>query len=201
MSDPAIRRAVEGDLEALARLLEEHGPALRERLRGRIPAAHRAVLGEEDVLQVTYLEAFLRVASFTGGTGAAFASWLRAIAEHNLADALRGLERVKRPDARRRAGDGEAAAELLEELGSPATTPSRAAARGEAQALLAEALAHLPADYARVVRLQDLEGRSIEQTAAELGRTRGAVHMLRQRAHDRLRERLGAPARFLSQAD
>lgn len=201
MNDPTILRAVGGDLEALAWLLEEHGPAVRARLRGRIPAAHRAVLAEEDVLQVTYLEACLRVASFTGGTGAAFAAWLRAIAEHNLQDGLRELERAKRPDSRHRVDDPGLAADFLEELGARVTTPSRAAARGEARALLEGALERLPADYARVVRLYDLEGRSVDETAAALGRTRGAAHMLRQRAHDLLRERLGAPARFLTQAE
>jgi RNA polymerase sigma-70 factor (ECF subfamily) len=198
MSTP-IRRAVAGDLEALAALLEEHGPGLRAHLRGRIPAAHRGVLAEEDVLQVSYLEAFLRIASFAGDTAAAFRGWLRAIAEHNLRDGVRELERRKRPDARDRVDAGERAAEFLEELRSSATTPTRAAARGEARALLEAALAELPADYARVVRLYDLEGRSAEETAAALGRSRGATHMLRQRALDRLREKLGPPARFVSQ--
>ncbi|MEW6073416.1 MAG: sigma-70 family RNA polymerase sigma factor [Planctomycetota bacterium] len=115
----------------------------------------------------------------------------------NLRDGWRALERDKRPDPRRRA-DPAAAEGLLDALRSEITSPSRAAARGEAAALLEAALAGLPDDYARVVRLYDLEGRTIEETADALGRSRGAVHMLRQRAHDRLRERLGRPERFLT---
>ncbi len=201
----AIRLAREGDLEALAALLERCGPRVRARLSGRLPARHRAVLDEEDVLQVTYLEACLRIGSFGGDSEAAFGAWLAAIAEHNLQDALRELGRAKRPDSRGRVQaahrtDGDPAADLFEELCATTTSPSRAAARAEARGLLETALARLPRDYAEVVRLYDLEGRAIEETAGRLGRSHGAVHMLRQRAHDRLREALGDPARFHSQA-
>lgn len=201
--DPAIPQAVAGDLEALAGLLERHGPALRARLAGRIPAPQRSVLDEEDVLQVTYLEAFLRIGAFAGDSEAAFQRWLTSIAEHNLLDALRELGREKRPDPRRRAEavDGrtrDPSTDLLEELRASTTSPSRAASREEARAFVAQALARLPDDYEQVVRLYDLEGRSIEETAERLGRSRGAVHMLRQRAHDSLREVLGDPVRLFS---
>ena len=196
MGAEALARARAGDLEALAELLERHGAELGGRLAARIPAAHRAVLDPEDVLQVTYLEAFLRIADFRG-EASAFAGWLGAIAENNLCDGLRELGRAKRPDSGRRMA-GDAALALFEALGSGATSPTRAAARGEAQARLHAALAELPRDYARVVALIDLEGRSVEEAASELARSRGAVHMLRLRAHERLRERLGAAERYLS---
>jgi len=196
MGAEALARARAGDLEALAELLEGHAPELGARLAGRIPAAHRAVLAPEDVLQVTYLEAFLRIGSFRGDASA-FAAWLGAIAENNLCDGLRELGRAKRPDSGRRAGPAAEQA-LLEALGSGATSPTRAAARAEAQARLHAALAELPRDYARAVTLVDLEGRSVEEAAAELARSRGALHMLRLRAHERLRERLGAAERYLS---
>jgi len=198
MTETAIRRARAGDLEALAELLEAHSAGLRARLRARVPATHRALLDADDVLQVTWLEAFLQIERLAGDTPAAFSAWLTRIAENNLRDGVRELERDKRPDPRRRA-DPQAAEGLLEALRSQITSPSRAAAREEAARLLEAALAGLPDDYARVVRLYDLEGRSIEATAAELGRSNGAVHMLRQRAHDRLRERLGRPGRYLTE--
>jgi RNA polymerase sigma-70 factor (ECF subfamily) len=193
-----IARAVSGELEALAGLLEAHGPRVRARLEGRIPTPHRALLAVEDVLQVTYLEAFLRVGGFAGRSGASFGAWLQAIAEHNLQDALRELGRAKRPDPARRARASDPAADLFEGLSSSATTPTRAARRAEASELVAAALARLPRDYAEVLRLYDLEELQVDRVAQRLGRSPGAVHMLRQRARDRLRELLGNAERFLS---
>lgn len=198
MTEDALARARCGDLEALAGLLEASAPALRTQLAARLPAAHRAVLAVEDVLQVTWLEAFLAIERCASTSEAGFAAWLRAIAERNLQDALRGLERDKRPDSRGRA---DAAAELLDELAAGATSPTRAAARSEARERLEAALAALPEDYALVVRRHDLDGCGLDELARELGRSLGALHMLRQRAHDRLRERLGAARRYLTSAE
>ena len=149
MTEDALARAQSGDLEALASLLEACAPALRAQLAARLPAAHRAVLAVEDVLQVTWLEAFLAIERCTSTHAAGFAAWLRAIAERNLQDAVRGLEREKRPDSR---GRVEAAADLLDELTAGATSPTRAAARSEARERVELAVATLPEDYALVVR-------------------------------------------------
>ena len=87
---------------------------------------------------------------------------------------------------------------LYELLGATSTTPSRQAARHEAKATLQAAIAELPPAYAQVVRLYDLDGRSGPEVAAAMRRSRGAIFMLRGRAHDRLREILGSPTKFLS---
>jgi len=198
MSDGALARARAGDLEALAGLLEQEAPTLRAHLAARLPAAHRAVLAVEDVLQVTWLEAFLALQRCASDTPAGFAAWLRAIAERNLQDALKALAREKRPDSHGRA---DAASELLDELVAGVTSPTRAAARTEARERLETALAALPRDYATVVRRHDLEGCPLDELARELGRSLGALYMLRERAHDRLRERLGAARRYLTSAE
>lgn len=200
MERDLLRRAKTGDLDALAELLDRHGPAVRSSVRRELSAANRVHLDEDDVLQVTYLEAFLRVSSFEGETPAAFAAWLAAIARHNLLDGVRALGREKRPDERRRV-TGDAAADLLAEFSAHATTPTRAAARNEAREMIEACLTRLPADYAHVVRLVDLDGRSIDAAALALDRSPGAVHMLRARAHQSLREKLGAPERFLTRPE
>ena len=46
-----------------------------------------------------------------------------------------------------------------------------------------------------VIRLVDLEQKPFAEVANELDRSIGAVHMLRSRAHDRLRELLSARPR------
>lgn len=184
MTDERIGRARKGDLDAMAELLEEHGDSVRAQVRRDIPVAMRSIIDEDDVMQVTYLEAFLGVETLAAESPAGFASWLRGVAEHNLTDGLRELSRHKRQDPRRRADSP------IDALLAEVTSPSRGAARSEDRARVQAALDDLPQDYALVVRLYDLEGRSIDEVAQALGRSRGAVHMLRQRAHDRLRGRL-----------
>lgn len=187
-----IAAAKDGDSEAVGELLRRHGPLVEQSLR--ISEQWRTALEPSDVMQVTYLEAFLEVGSFDPNRGT-FRSWLQRIAENNLRDAIRGLERAKRPqpqDRIRPTSRDESMMGLIDQLGAISTTPSRAVRRDEALRLLDAAIVALPETYADVIRWYDLEGRTIEDVAQTLGRSAGAVHMLRARAHDRLREQLGS---------
>ena len=196
-----LAEATSGNDAALADLLVRQDGLLRGRLATRVPSRHRGAFDVSDVLQVTYLEAFLRIAQFNGGDLATFRAWLTRAAVNNLSDAIRELERDKRPPRERRvflsAGE-DSCTVLLAALAESGTTPTRHASRNEVRAVIESALADLPPDYAKVVRLYDLECRSIGETAEALDRTPGAVHMLRARAHDRLAELLGSPSGFFS---
>jgi RNA polymerase sigma-70 factor (ECF subfamily) len=201
IEDPRTAAAVSGDAEALTQLLKRHDADLRERLDGTIDKAYRGALDMDDVLQVTYMEAFLRISQFTPGENGTFLAWLTRIAENNLVDAVRFLNREKRPPPGQRiqpAGGEESYMTLLSNLVGSTTTPSRAAAGGELKVIVDQALASLPADYAKAIRLYDLEERGIEEVAQAMGRSHGAVHMLRARAFDRLRELLGDAGKFFT---
>lgn len=192
-----VARAVEGDEEALSRLLALLGPRIRDRLR--ISRRWQALVDPDDVMQTTYLEAFLRIGSLRASTLPGLQKWLERIAENNLRDAVRELERAKRPDSRPRAeqGEGEASrAAFLDALVQVSRTASRDAVTREAVDLLSDALARLPESYRQIVELYDLQGRDIDELSATLGRSKGALYMLRARAHDRLAELLG-PASHL----
>jgi len=193
VSEETVARAVAGDADALSALLREHGPTVERGLR--INPIWQAQLEPSDVMQVTYLEAFLRIGSFDPGRADAFPSWLRRIAENNLRDAVRGLERQKQPQPRNRVrpgGHDESLVGLYNLLVTESGTPSRQVGRRELVGLLDDAIAGLPERYAEVIRLYDLEGRPIDEVAERLGRSPGAVHMLRARAHERLRVQLGS---------
>ncbi len=200
--DPSLlQKAVEGDAGALRVLLEQFGGEVRKRICGKIEKRWQASLDEDDVMQVTYLEAFLHIDQLTARDSASFLTWLTRIAENALRDAVRGLTRQKRPDPARRVESApgvDSYVGLLECLGVTTTTPSREAARRDAAAILETAVAKLPEDYKTAVRLYDLEGRSVAEVAAGMGRSVGAVHMLRARAHDRLRQELGTASQFFS---
>lgn len=194
----ALAKAVAGDPGALTRLLERYGPQVRAGLR--ISNRWQSIIDPDDVMQITYLEAFMRIGTFTGPSGGAFAGWLDRIAQNNLRDAIRAQERDKRPPVDKRvqpATREESAIAFIEQLGVSSTTPSRHAGAAEARQKLEAAIELLPDDYSAAVRLYDLEGRGIEETAREMGRSPGAVHMLRARAHDRLRELLGPESDIL----
>jgi RNA polymerase sigma-70 factor, ECF subfamily len=202
--DSLIHRAVAGDADALTALLREHGSEVARRLQ--IGPMWQSMLEADDVMQVTYIEAFMQISRFDPSRGVAFRAWLERIAQNNLRDAIRGLSRQKQPQPRDRvqvgggpAGEGGDSYDgLLEMLGTTSATPSRAAGRQETQALMHRAIKSLPSDYANVIRLYDLEGKPIGEVASMLKRSPGAVHMLRARAHDCLRQTLGTESMFFS---
>lgn len=199
IDDAQVRRAIAGDIDALSGLLQIVGPQLRQQLS--IDKRWQAVLDPDDVLQVTYLEAFLQIGRFTPGGPKAFLGWLKRIAENNLRDAIKGLEAAKRPPpelALQNSPPEQSMVALFELLHATSATPSRVAAIGEMQSALTQALGQLPPDYAQVIREYDLNGRPIAEVAKKIGRTAGAVHMLRARAHDQLRDSLGSPSRYFS---
>ncbi|MBK7406165.1 MAG: sigma-70 family RNA polymerase sigma factor [Phycisphaerales bacterium] len=199
--DEIIKRAGTGDPDAIATLLREHGPIVRERIAPKIGRQWSGLVEVDDVMQVSYLEAFVQCPRLTLRDRAAFVAWLTRVAENNLKDAIRSFDRAKRPDPRKRVtgpANEDSYVGLVEVLGVTSTTPSRVAARHEAVSVMDGALAKLPADYARVVRLYDLECRPIEEVARELGRSPGACYMLRARAHDALREAMGTASQFFS---
>lgn len=183
-----IRSAVGGDADALSTLLGRHGPGIERSLS--ISPVWRAVLDPADVMQVTYLEAFLQIRRFDPTRTTPFSAWLRRIAENNLRDAVRGLERQKQPqpaDRIRPSRLEDSLVGLYNLLGADSATPSRNLREAESCEHLERAIRALPERYQQVVRLYDLECLPIDEVTRRTGRSAGAVHMLRARAHDRLR--------------
>lgn len=192
--DPACAAAPDD----LPGLLKAHAQAIRAVIEPRIPDRWRSLLSCDDVLQQTFLDAFLSAGSFVPTGDDSFLRWLRRLAENNLIEAIRALEADKRGGRARRVTAGRTSrpsdpcTTLVEQLVSPhtQTTPSRAVSQRETAAMLQAAMALLPPDYRKVVQRYDLDGRNIADVAAELGRSPGAVHLLRVRAHKRLRDLL-----------
>jgi RNA polymerase sigma-70 factor (ECF subfamily) len=175
------------------------GPTIRGELS--IAAKWQSVIGPDDIMQVTYVEAFLRVRQFSGSEPAKFLAWLRQIARNNLLDAIRGLECDKRPPPGKRVAapdTDQSYVDLCAVFGVTSQTPSRVVGGDEARSLVQQALRRLPPDYEWVIRLFDLEGRSGPEVAEAMNRSRGAVFMLLARARERLRVLLGPESQFFS---
>jgi RNA polymerase sigma-70 factor (subfamily 1) len=197
-----IDRAILGDQDALTDLLERHGHDVRARVAGGLPQRWQSLLSLDDVMQQAYTDAFLSIKSFRSRGEGSFTAWLTTLAKNNLLDAIKMLEAEKRGGGRRpvdiAAGSDHSFVALFEWLGGVSSTPSRHAAQLEARQALARSIEQLPEAYRQVVQMYDLNGEDIEAVAAALGRSAGAVYMLRARAHRMLAEMLGTASRFLS---
>jgi RNA polymerase sigma-70 factor (ECF subfamily) len=123
----------------------------------------------DEAIQDTWLTAVRRVGHFDPGR-ATFAAWLRGIA----ANMIRNLLRKSRPATRGLAG-------------MPAKPQTAEPWR------VAEALAELPEHYERVLRMKYLDGRSVDEIAAEGGETPKAVESLLTRARAAFRTAYGSP--------
>jgi len=193
-ADELIRRAVNGDRQAISTVLENAGPAVRSALSGAIPLRLQALLTVDDLMQQTYMDAFLAIGSFVPHGEGALEAWLTTLARRNLLDAIRMLDAEKRGGNARRVGTisrDDSCAALYDWLAKTGSTPSRYASRAEMVTALEQAIERLPLIYRQVICLYDLEGQGIHDVAAVIGRTTGAVFMLRSRAHEQLRRLLG----------
>jgi RNA polymerase sigma factor (sigma-70 family) len=144
-----------------------------------------------DVLQDVFLTAFCLADDCPISDEASAVRWLKTIARRHIIDLERQRRSLKRGGgalARPRRGSVVA---LLEELAVYRRTPSRSAAAHEFRRVVDEALGRLPADHAEAVRLRHVEGLSLREAAAQMGRTERAVEHLCARGLEGLRLALG----------
>ena len=179
-----IEAAVAGDREALVQLLEKHADALQSRLKGRVSTRWQALLGEDDILQQTFADAFMGIKRFQYAGENSFINWLTRIALNNIKDAVKHLEAVKSGGERQQvvAGSDESYHRLMNGVADSMSTPSRQAMRGELCNALKAALDRLPTGYRDVVMGYDIEGCSPAELAQRLGCSQGALFMRRSRA-------------------
>lgn len=149
------------------------------------------------IVQQTFLEAHEQLADFRGAgsptASAELARWLRRILAHNLADAVRGVNRAKRDAGRERSLERELERSSLRLgacLAADQSSPSQRAQREERAVVLAAALAELPDAQREVVLLRYFHGRPLTEIAEQQGRTVPSVVGLLQRGLKGLRERL-----------
>jgi RNA polymerase sigma-70 factor (ECF subfamily) len=183
-----------GDEPPAMAALERYRSWLGLLARLQIEPRFRAKFDASDIVQQTLLEAVRDWPKFGGGSDAELAAWLRGIMAHVLLHEVRRFGGAQRRDVGREVSLDQALAESSRRLGealcSPESSPSERAGRHELELQLANALARLPADYAEIILLRNVEGLSHEDAAARMGRGVGAVRMLWVRALERLRREL-----------
>jgi RNA polymerase sigma-70 factor, ECF subfamily len=194
MSRPEIDAGADA---VVAAELERYRSWLGLLARLQVDARFRAKFDPSDIVQQTMLEAVRDWNKFRGETEAERAAWLRQILAHVLLHEMRRYGGAQRRDVGREVSLEDALAESSRRLGAalaaPGSSPSARASRHELELRLADALARLPADYAEVILLRNVEGLPHEEVARRMGRGVGAVRMLWVRALARLRQELDVP--------
>jgi RNA polymerase sigma-70 factor (ECF subfamily) len=191
-----------GNMPVGLTFLERYRSWLGLLARLQVEPRFRSKFDPSDIVQQTLLEAVRDWPKFRGQTEAERATWLRQILAHVLHHQIRRYGGARRRDVDREVSLDEALAESSRRLGAalaaPGSSPSERAGRHEMELRLADALARLPADYAEVILLRNVEGLPHEEVARRMGRGAGAVRMLWVRALARLRQELDIPPDAIS---
>jgi RNA polymerase sigma-70 factor (ECF subfamily) len=192
-----LQAARAGDRPALGRLLELYRNYLRLLARLQVGRRLRGKADPSDLVQEAFLAAQSAFPQFRGSSEAELVDWLRQILASKLVDLARRYLGTARRDVRleqQLAANLEGSSQALgAALPAPSSSPSERAVRRERAVLLADAIKSLPDDYGEVIILRHLEGLSLAEVAARLGRSPDSVKKLWVRGIARLRQTLAGP--------
>ncbi len=167
-----IRRAINGDHQSFAHLIQTHDDRMRA-VAYQMMSDRNAM---DDVLQISYLKAFRSLAAFRAE--ASFSSWLHRIVVNVCLDEIRKTQRK-----------AEVSLESVANLASSTSIEDQYAT----SASLHTALQRLSPDMRSVVILVDGQGLSYQEAALILDTQAGTVASRLSRARTALRQHLGLP--------
>jgi RNA polymerase sigma-70 factor (ECF subfamily) len=178
-----------GCSEALGRVLESCRRYLLLVAQKHLGPDLKAKGSDSDLVQETFLEAQQDFAKFYGTTEEELLAWLRQVLLNRLGHFTRRYRATgKRDVAREVALDGGSTNNPGAALAGSGPSPSGQAILGEQAQALQQALARLPDDYTRVLKLRFQDGCSFEEIGRRMGRSADAARKLWARALERLRE-------------
>jgi RNA polymerase sigma-70 factor (ECF subfamily) len=195
-----LRRAADGDRDALGALLLRDRERLRRAVALRLDRRLAGRIDPSDVLQEAGLEAAARLAEYLRNPTMPFFLWLRLITLQRLLTLHRRhlgakARTVDREVPLDRGVPQATSAALAAQLLGRVTSPSNAAARAEVKARLLDALEQMdPADRA-VLTLRHFEQLTTAETALELGISEEAAKKRHVRALKRLKNILAEASR------
>lgn len=161
----------------------------RPQLQGKFDAS--------DIVQQTLVRALDGLPQLKGTSDAQLAAWLRQILARQIANMARDAGRQKRDAARERSLEvdvDQSASQLEVFLAAADPSPSQQAQRSEQVLRLADALAALPEAQREAIVGHHLEGQTLADVGARMGRTPVAVAGLIKRGLRTLRLGLQEPS-------
>lgn len=195
-----VQAAIAGDQGSLQVLLHLYYDDLAAWLTPRVPGALQSIVGPDDVVQEACERAFRGIQKFMPQGPGSFRRWLFTLCEHALQDQIKSLRRRKRGGQALRVslGADQSTSMMLALLGVDSKTPSRVVGGREAIRAMQVAMAGLPDEYRLVLQLRYMQGLSVAEVAARMGRNEGAVAMLCHRALRQMRTLMGRSTDFFS---
>jgi RNA polymerase sigma-70 factor (ECF subfamily) len=197
-----LRRAGDGDAEALGDLFSQHRERLRRMVQVRLDRRLQGRIDPSDVLQESYVEVTRALAAYLKDPVLPFFLWLRMITGRKLQALHRRHLGAKSRDAGRevslyrgalpQASSVSLAAQLLGRL----TTPSVAAVRAELQVRIQEALNSMDEIDREILALRHFEQLSNAEAAQVLGLSEQAASNRFVRALKRLKGILSSAPGF-----
>jgi len=175
-----LRHARGGDREAFRAIMQRHNQRLFRVARAVVNNDDEA----EDVLQDAYLKAFAAIAAFRGESG--LNTWLTAITLNEARGRLRRRRPSESLEVMEANGDRIIPFPGMAEIADPEAE----AVRSETRRLLERAIDGLTDEFRIVFMLREVEGLSVEETAAQLDLNPQTVRTRLFRARQSLRQSL-----------
>jgi RNA polymerase sigma-70 factor (ECF subfamily) len=177
-----------GELAALGKLLDEHGPKLLAMLRRRIDPALTPRLDADDLFSEVFLEARRKWARFRAeGTLTPYA-WLYRITRDCLIAAWRRENRPCRAPDREMPWPDHSSVQLGLGLVGSDTSPSEAVARADLRERMRQALQLLRPRDQEILWMRHYDDLSFPEAGAVLGISEDAVTLRYVRALRRLKD-------------
>jgi RNA polymerase sigma factor (TIGR02999 family) len=197
-----IQRAKAGGVDAWEKLIVRYQFSLQDYIQCRYSHCLSAFVSPEDILQEALLQAWLDIKSLKQTTPSSFFAWLKAVADRRVCDTLKAQRRQKRGGQLRRATNSTVHAgsgwhDLLDALPAEAKTASSILSRKETARALQVAVSLLPDDQQTALRMHDLEGKTLGETADAMNRTSAAIRGLLHRGKQRLTHDLASISSWL----
>lgn len=186
-----------GNQQAMGDLLEACRPYLLKIANEELPARIRPKCSPSDLVQKSLLKVHQNFERFKGDSRSRLLRWLRRILRNeriNLEKHFRRRRRdVQREVPLQGCTDSSAMQLPLADSGpSPSGEVKEAESQERLRQRLNQALARMPEDQQRVIRLHQQENRRWEEIGTEMNRSADAVRKLWRRAVERLREEMGS---------
>ncbi len=177
-----VQRTLEGDLNAFTKLYRAHQSRIYSALLYRTRSREDA----EDLLQTTFMRAYLGLAGFRGES--AFSTWLMQIAM-NVCTTYHRAEQSRRARADVVGKEDAFLRELWEPSGVP--DPEAFTLQEERRTTVEDEIRGLPDPYRNVTELRYLKDRTYLEIVEELNVPVGTVKTWLFRARQQLKDRLG----------
>ena len=115
-----VRRARDGDRQALEHLFERYRPILRRWAAGRLPRWARELVDTEDMIQDTFMRTFRNVENFEPRHDGALGAYFRQAMHNRIRDEIRKVDARPRRETIRDIHPDEGASPLEAAIGSEA---------------------------------------------------------------------------------